>query len=149
MPYRPSDALGTEGASTLAESAEAVQDAGPHILVAEDDEMVRELTVQILSACGYQVLEAADGEEALALLDQYAQTLQLAVLDLVMPKHSGKGVYERLREQGLRLPVLFTSGYSQAELEGLRPGEDGVEVIKKPYLPNELRCQVAALLAQA
>ena len=86
------------------------------ILLAEDDAAVRELSAGVLSASGYTVLSAADGEEALRVWDRHAQEVDLLVLDVVMPRLGGRAVLQQVRAHSPRIPVLFVSGYSPASI---------------------------------
>jgi len=117
---------------------------GETVLLAEDDEQVRRLAVEVLTRAGYRVRVARDGEEAEALFLQAPGEVRLAVLDVVMPRRGGREVAERLQRVRPGLPVLFASGYSPEQLpESLPPGH---LVLKKPYRPEELLARVRQLL---
>jgi len=119
------------------------------ILLAEDDPEVRKYMAQTLSGAGYTVLEATDGEEALARFREEGAGVGLLILDLVMPKLSGKEVYRRITAQGSRLPVLFASGYP-ADMVSSRLLPEGVgELLCKPVTPYQLLAKVRASLDQA
>ena len=116
------------------------------ILLAEDDELVRGLGQSVLSSAGYEVRLARDGQEAWDLFRQDPAAIDLALLDAVMPKRSGKALSDAIRGVRPDLPILFCSGYSFSTLgPELRP-EDGLEVISKPYVPQELLRRVRHLL---
>ncbi len=119
------------------------------VLLAEDDPMVRRLAVLVLSRAGYQVLVAEDGDEALRLFGENAEDIDLAVLDLVMPKRDGAAVCHALRTLRPDLPVLFCSGYSGGTLdatleEATRIGS--VSMLRKPYSASDLMWKVRDLL---
>jgi len=118
------------------------------ILLAEDDESVRGLIERILRDMGYEVLSAADGEQAARIVEREGPRLNLAVLDVIMPHRGGKYVYDVLRRRELYIPVLFSSGYSRNALddEGVPPD---AELIQKPYAPDDLLRRVRSLLAGA
>jgi len=103
------------------------------ILLAEDDQQVRDVAAEILEAAGYRVLVARDGEEATELASQYRDDIHIAVLDVVMPKKSGRDVYDSILGLGLNIPVLFSSGYSYAILEEGDLVAGGLELIQKPF----------------
>jgi len=107
------------------------------ILLAEDDELVRKLTETVLTGAGYQVLSAADGDEALRLWDEHSERTDLAILDLVMPKRGGQAVYEAILAAGGKTPVLFSTGYDSGILEPEQLPTD-VPVLQKPYSPSYL-----------
>jgi two-component system cell cycle sensor histidine kinase/response regulator CckA len=112
------------------------------LLLAEDHDSIREMARQTLVTLGYRVLSAVDGEEALRLCE--SETPALAILDLVMPKIGGRETAAKLAERFEKLPVLFTSGYSQ-ESRGL---ETAARYLQKPYSPTSLSRMVREILDQ-
>ena len=119
---------------------------GQVILVADDDDDIRALVVYRLSRAGYEVVEARDGEEALALALERVPAL--AVLDVMMPKLDGYEVTRRLRsdEATHRVPViLLTARVQDADVaRGFEAGAD--DYLRKPFSPQELRARVQAIL---
>jgi len=99
-----------------------VQGQGETILVAEDDATLREALVGILESLNYRVLEAADGREALDILEQGpGQGVSLVLSDLVMPETGGQALFHAMRQRGLELPVVVLSGHPmENELKGLQ-----------------------------
>lgn len=121
-------------AAPVAEKMEEAVACGTEtILVAEDDEMVRSLTQQLLETVGYTVLMAKDGEEALQLFDRHAAEIQLLLLDVVMPKKGGREVYDCVRKRYPSTRVLFASGYSENAVHTNFVLEEGLQLIQKPY----------------
>jgi two-component system cell cycle sensor histidine kinase/response regulator CckA len=112
------------------------------LLLAEDHDSIREMARQTLVALGYRVLSAVDGEEALQLCE--SETPALAILDLVMPKLGGLETAAKLAERFEKLPVLFTSGYSQES----RGSETTARYLQKPYSPTSLSRMVREILDQ-
>jgi two-component system, cell cycle sensor histidine kinase and response regulator CckA len=119
-----------QGKMKAAEPARcAILDGTETILLAEDHDSVGEMVRQGLVNLGYRVLCAANGEAALQLCEQ--ETPGLAILDVVMPRMGGTVTATALRRRFASLPVLFTSGYSEASLarvirrilDGDSPGE--------------------------
>jgi two-component system cell cycle sensor histidine kinase/response regulator CckA len=105
------------------------------ILLAEDHESMREMARQTLLNLGYRVLSACDGTEALRLCEKEAPAL--AILDVIMPKMGGFATSTKLAAFFPKLPILYTSGYSQVS-EGVGPGlADGL-YLQKPYSPATL-----------
>ena len=103
------------------------------ILVAEDDELVRELAVEVLTHKGYRVLAACDGVEGMDLFEQHQDEIGLVLADVVMPRASGRALCEYVAERRPQLPVIYCSGYSRDVLKGhLLDGEDR-PLIHKPY----------------
>jgi CheY-like chemotaxis protein len=116
------------------------------VLVAEDEPMVRSIVARTLRGCGYAVLEAANGEEALQLLEQENGRLSLIVADVVMPDMGGRELAARAAQQWPGIPVLFTSGYTG--LDVVRRGllEEGSEFLQKPLEPEALARKVRSLV---
>lgn len=116
------------------------------VLLAEDEESVRLLLQSVLTQYGYRVVAARDGQEAVELFAEHRSGLSLAVLDLVMPRKSGREAFSEIRrlEPGTR--VLFCSGYSPEV--ALQPGEmgAGVDFILKPVQPLALLRSIRHLL---
>lgn len=106
------------------------------ILVAEDDEATRNLDRKILEAYGYRVIEAFDGEDAIAKFKQHREQISLLFLDSIMPRKNGKEVYEELTRISPDLKVLVTSGYPADTFGGLQV--PGIRFIPKPVLPTLL-----------
>ena len=113
------------------------------ILVAEDDEAVRKLTVRVLQQAGYDVLIAADGAEALQVFDERDGDVHLALLDVGMPKISGADLWRRIRDDRPNLRCLFSSGYAQRVAHA---GLEGMAFIQKPYGPGALLRKVRDVL---
>ena len=131
---------------------EAARAAGPSvggtetIFVAEDDELVRRLAVQVLTKAGYQVVLAGDGDEAVRLWHGQQVKAKLALLDVVMPKRNGPEVYEAIRATDPHVPVIFSSGYTSEALSADLLARKGVSLIQKPYKPDELLRAVRQVL---
>lgn len=132
--YLPAD---TRLATEVGEETEAAPRRGHEtILLAEDEERVRKVVVQILERAGYRTLAAADGLEAIRLLRERNEPVHLVLLDVVMPRLGGPETWEQMRSLRRGLRVLFTSGYADApHLARLPPG---AEVVGKPFRTEEL-----------
>ncbi|MBK8165118.1 MAG: PAS domain-containing protein [bacterium] len=116
------------------------------ILLAEDDADVRVLLCRGLRRAGYRVLEAADGDQAVALLEAHPGVVDLAVLDVVMPRRSGREAWAAMRERQPDLAVLFLSGYP-LDHDGNQPGWDpALPLLRKPIAGDELCRQVRRCL---
>jgi PAS domain S-box-containing protein len=107
------------------------------LLVVEDEPRVRRVTVRSLGALGYRVLEAEDGEAALAVLAA-ARDVALVVSDVVMPRLGGRGLAEQVARRWPHIRVLLVSGYSD-DSRGVGPLEArGVRFLEKPFSRDEL-----------
>lgn len=115
------------------------------VLVAEDNENVRNLITSILNEHGYRVIEAADGAQA---IDRFKQNpgISLLVLDSVMPKKNGREVYEEIKMIAPGIKVLFTSGYTRDVVlnKGIRDRE--FEFVAKPLKPEVLLQKIRNVL---
>jgi PAS domain S-box-containing protein len=116
------------------------------ILIVEDDSQVRNLAVRILGKGGYRVIQAVDGEEGLRVFQEKGDSIDLVLLDIVMPKMNGKALFERIREISPRKPVLFSSGYSSHILNTALAPEGDFQMIQKPYRPDDLLRRVRKVL---
>lgn len=121
----------------------------PLVLVADDDEDVRELVVFRLARAGYEVITAGDGQEALDLA--LKERPRVCVVDVMMPGLNGYEVTERLRASDELADVtilLLTASVEEAAVEkGFAAGAD--DYIRKPFSPAELVERVAAALNSA
>ena len=119
------------------------------ILLAEDDEFVRNLNETILQRAGYSVLTASDGEEAVELFNAHSTEIDLALLDVMMPKLGGRGVYERIRENCPKMRVLFASGYSMNAIHTDFVLHEGLHLIQKPCGRERLLHKIRQVLDAA
>ena len=121
----------------------------PVVLVADDDDDIRDLVAFRLDRAGYEVLRAGDGEQALELAKQHRP--DLAVLDVMMPKLTGYDVTRELRASAetSRIPViLLTARVQEADVaRGFEAGAD--DYVKKPFSMAELLARIEALLRRA
>jgi DNA-binding response OmpR family regulator len=121
----------------------------PLVLVADDEEDIRALVAFRLERAGYEVITAADGEEALTLAK--TRLPDLAVLDMMMPKATGLEVTRILRAQDTTkdIPViLLTARAQEADVaSGFEAGAD--DYVKKPFSPMDLQLRVQALLERS
>jgi len=118
------------------------------ILLAEDEDCVRSLTRQVLEICGYTVLDAADGAEAVRLFEKNAEAVQLLISDVVMPNLDGRSLADHLLAIKPRLKILFLSGYpSEAVVRHGVVGTD-VDFLQKPFTTSALAQKVRGILDQ-
>jgi two-component system cell cycle sensor histidine kinase/response regulator CckA len=111
------------------------------ILVAEDDETLRTLLGIALESCGYTVLKAAGGAEALRLAERHDGAIPLLISDVVMRGMDGCELADRLAALNPNLKVLLLSGYPvDPDLHG------GVAFLQKPFRPSILVARVRTLL---
>lgn len=118
------------------------------ILVAEDNDGVRELIQDVLKSLGYKAIVARDGAEAISEFKLHANKISLVLLDMQMPKATGHEVYEAIRRIKSGVPVILTSGYVESETELLLSTSSKVALLPKPFSPMALGHKVRELLDQ-
>jgi two-component system cell cycle sensor histidine kinase/response regulator CckA len=136
--YTP--APGAEAAAQAAQVAAKVKlkpvardlSGAGRILFVEDEDAVRGVAARLLRARGYEVIEACDGEEALALAETHAGEIDLMISDVIMPGLDGPTLLKKARPHLGDIPVMFISGYAEAEFSDLLEGETGVTFLPKP-----------------
>ena len=118
---------------------------GTYILVVDDESRMRKLLRDFLSAKGYQILEAEDGEKAIEVFEENKNKIKLILLDVMMPKLDGWSVLRKIRQDS-NVPVIMLTarGEEQDELFGFELGVD--EYISKPFSPKILVARVEAIL---
>ena len=113
------------------------------ILVVEDDPSVRRVAQETLEAQGYRVLVAADGPEALKLVEDVQQRVDLVLTDVVMPKMSGPELAAELQQRRPSIRVLLSSGYGGDLVD---QATSPYAFLQKPMTPNALAAKVRELL---
>ncbi len=106
---------------------------GETILVVEDEEKVRQLTVQILTKNGYTVLEASHGDEASHICEQHKGPIHLMVMDVVMPGMTGRELAKSLEPHHPEMKVLYMSGYTDNAIVHHGILEKGLSFLQKPF----------------
>ena len=118
------------------------------ILLVEDEEAVRILTSKTLRNYGYQVLEAANGEQVIRIVENGHRKIHLLVTDVVMPGMSGREVAERISPLYPQLKVLYISGYTDSAIVHHGILDPGTALLLKPFKPEALAQKVREILDQ-
>ena len=126
-PERPAERNGTEG-----------------VLLAEDEETIRSLVGEVLTRSGYKVFAAPNGDEAILLLEQHVDEIDLLLTDVVMPGMRGPDLARAAALLSPNLRVLYTSGYASEPDEAFE--DPDVAFIGKPFSPKELVSKVRDVL---
>jgi len=116
------------------------------ILVVDDEHNIRQVAGNLLAAAGYEILLAADGSEALAVLEDDPHAIDLVLLDMTMPGLHGLQVLDRIRGLRVDLPVLLSSGYGRENVDHVLGTDEASGFIQKPYRRHELLRSTASLL---
>jgi len=116
------------------------------ILIIEDEEIVRESTGDMLTVLGFNVLKAANGNDALSLCNSYRDPIHLILLDVVMPGLSGPKLFEEVKKTHPESKLLFMSGYTDNIIVHHGILEDGIEFIQKPFTVKEISKKIRGIL---
>ena len=128
-------------------AADVTMPAGAEtVLVVEDNADVLELVELVLEKCGYVVLTATNGREALEIIKTYNNKIDLLVTDIVMPEMNGKELYSLARMDNRSLRVLFMSGYNDNIISHSPDGDIITSFIQKPFSPADLTQKVRDVL---
>jgi PAS domain S-box-containing protein len=128
-------------------SAPAVKNAGHEtILLVEDEAVVRDLAYRALSACGYRILTAVDGPDAVEIARNHHGSIDLVLSDVVMPHMGVAELSTKLRQHRPRVRLLFMSGYSETAVHSHGVIQAGAGLIEKPFTPESLARQVREAL---
>ncbi len=116
------------------------------ILLAEDNDQVRRLTVRTLERLGYALIACDSAESALRALDDHAGPVHLLITDVIMPGLNGKELADRVEAARPGVRVLYISGYSENTIVHHGVLDAGVELLQKPFRPGDLAERVRQLL---
>jgi len=124
---------------------DAQPDDNPRILVVEDDELVREFAVRLIKSLGYSVACAADGMEAMRIIEE-TSTIDLLFTDIVMPGVDGIILADMVKQRRPALKILYTTGYRDIARAKSEAGILHGRILEKPYRPAELEAEIRRLL---
>ncbi|SEM01272.1 PAS domain S-box-containing protein [Syntrophus gentianae] len=123
---------------TIEEPQEPAPGGHETVLLAEDDDLLRFLATEILNLAGYRVLAAVNGEDALRLYRDHAHEVDLLLTDVLMPKKSGRAVYDEIHAENPNIRCLFMSGYSENAVHTNFILDKGLHLIQKPFKASDL-----------
>jgi CheY-like chemotaxis protein len=116
------------------------------ILLVEDEELVRLMLVEVLTAKGYNILAVGDGMAALSLSHSHLGVIDLLITDLMLPELPGWQLADRIAKARGPIPVLFMSGYTREEVAHQTKGRPGIEFLQKPFGNEALLIKVRQIL---
>jgi two-component system, cell cycle sensor histidine kinase and response regulator CckA len=131
------------GAERLREAA--ASDRGETVLIAEDEEGVRELASEFIQLAGYKVLAARDGPEALAIVERSKEPIHVLLTDVVMPNMQGPELAKRIRQLRREIKIIYMSGYLEFNQGNEKFVEEGY-FLQKPFSRDTLVEKVAEAL---
>ncbi|MBI4685255.1 MAG: PAS domain S-box protein [Nitrospirae bacterium] len=116
------------------------------ILIAEDDADVRKIMKAVIESAGYSVIEAANGKDAVDKFTENKDSIDLLLLDVIMPQKSGEKAYEEIAKIKPGIRAIFVSGYSSELVNKKYLMEEKLNFIQKPISPNELINKIRKIL---
>jgi len=117
------------------------------VLIVDDESLIREVASAMLKDIGFDIIEAADGEEAVALYCQHQSIIRAVLLDMTMPKMDGKTCFTELKKINPDVRVLLSSGYSEQDINKLFAEHTPAGFIQKPYMPKALQQKMEEILS--
>ena len=116
------------------------------ILVADDEETVRDVAKMMLESIGFEVMTVTNGREAVDMFDEYPGRFRAVLLDITMPELGGVEAYHEMRKTDANIPIILSSGYNkQDEVEHV-PDSHPPVFLKKPYRIESIRAAFRSLL---
>ena len=116
------------------------------ILVVEDEEIVRTLVCRMLERAGYKVISAEDGADAVEKFVDNRETVSLVLSDVVMPKKTGREIYEEIKELKPDVRIIFISGYTADIIHNKGIQETDIDFVTKPFSKNALLRKIREVL---
>jgi PAS domain S-box-containing protein len=132
--------------SSIGAVEEEIPKGSGTILVVEDDEALRKLTVRFLEGAGYRVLQTGSVEDAIQIVDSFTESIDLLLTDMIMPIKNGMELSAHVRMLRPNLKVLLMSGYAGDFSGGYRAIDAGVPLLEKPFTRQELLSKISAML---
>lgn len=146
--YLPLIAAKTKGDVDL--KREETPDRGTEtILLAEDNDLVRNMATTVLTEFGYTVIEAVNGEDAVRKFREHADSIQLLLFDMIMPIMNGKDASDEIRRMKPGIRTIFASGYAPDIVQEKLSHEEGLQIISKPMSSSDLLIKVRSVLDKA
>jgi PAS domain S-box-containing protein len=138
VPAVPIKTLPVSGSDPEAVAAPRSVRGSETVLLVEDEPRLRALARQELEANGYEVLEAANGSQAVSLVESWKGPLHAVLTDVMMPRMSGAALAARVRKERPDVKIVFVSGYTDESVMGQLPPDPNVTFVQKPYTPSSL-----------
>ncbi len=112
------------------------------VLIADDEDAVREVAAAFIESLGFRTITAADGEEALRLFKEHAHQLACVLLDLTMPRMDGVSAFREMKRIQSEIPIILCSGYTEREATERFTDKGLAGFIQKPYRLQQLQEQL-------
>jgi len=128
--------------------SEKVEGGNETVLLVEDEDIVRFIGAEILKKLGYNLIEAANGREALEIFKKHGSIIDLMLTDLMMPGMTGRELAEKVREISPRTRILFTSACTDDVIDGQEIADQGLNFIAKPFSLESLAIKIRSVLSR-
>jgi two-component system cell cycle sensor histidine kinase/response regulator CckA len=128
------------------QAAKTARGRGELVMVVEDEPSLRTLFARMIKSLGYRVIVAANGSEALAVVEKEGLMPDLLITDVVMPGMSGRELAEHLNRRQPGLKVLFTSGYTDNAIVHHGVLDSQTPFLQKPFSTGDLAARISELL---
>ena len=138
FPAQSSDAVLKEPIAKIDAQPTMVSNSTATVLVVEDEERMLHALGKILAKQGYTVLKASDGEMALDTYERHHETIDVVLLDIGLPKMSGRDVLLRMRNRNPDVKVVVASGHFEDEMNSDIDQAGVKHLLRKPYMPDEV-----------
>lgn len=135
-------------AETISSTVVAPVGGRETILVAEDDEHVRNLMRELLTEYGYTVIEATDGQIAVDRFRAHREEIDLVILDVIMPKKNGREAFSAIRALNPAVKCIFVSGYTDDIIDQRSILEEGLTFVSKPVTPTDILRRIREVLQE-
>jgi signal transduction histidine kinase/ActR/RegA family two-component response regulator len=138
FPAQAADAAVHEPITKVDAQPAVASNSSATVLIVEDEEMMLHALGKILGEQGYKVLKASDGEMALETYQRHKDTIDVVLLDLGLPKMSGRDVLLRMKNKNPDVKVVIASGHFEDELNSDIDQAGVKHLLRKPYMPDEV-----------
>ncbi|MFZ4855676.1 MAG: PAS domain S-box protein [Desulfuromonadaceae bacterium] len=137
--YLPAQLSKSEAEESRQNAVSASWHGSGTILLAEDEVQVKSIAIALLQKLGFNVIDAANGKEALELYQQNAADITMVVTDMGMPVMNGYELFYKLKKLNPKLPIIISSGFGEGDIASKIPREEIAGLINKPYNFDHLR----------
>ncbi|HUL02665.1 MAG TPA: response regulator [Gemmatimonadales bacterium] len=131
-----------------ASASHALPGRGELIVVVDDDDILRRAIARMLKSLGFSVLTAADGADAVTVIESCTKPIDALLVDVVMPHLSGPELVERLASRGIHIGVIYMSGYDDATIVTHLMNSPTVPLLRKPFTPQALMLVLREVLSR-
>jgi len=119
-----------------------------HVLLVDDNSLVRETCAELLDSLGHKVTVARDGQEAVDIFFKHSDAFNIIIMDMIMPRLGGPDAAHKIRQKNPKIPIIFATGYDQSvSIKDAKQFENAI-LISKPFHPHDLQKIITSFLHQ-